>query len=724
MTILVLATIWIPVIYHFYVPNVVITDGILSKARSIPSDFVLDEIRPFFLLSENCDTQRLVDTAEKILQGEITYHGCIKRIKIPFDADDIDVGLPGWQLFLASFKIPRCLLNAYEVTARDDFLMTARDMILGWASYESNAWFPKGLLWNDHAIATRVSVLVKFWKHYRNHPEYDVDVARTIFQMVSRSGKLLAEPSHFTFNTNHGIMQNLSLWQICLAFPTLPNLELYKQIALDRMSDQMTFYINDEGVVLEHSGGYQRVGIELIGMVLRYLTLLHMQIPDDWKVKYQNAKNYYAQLRRPDGSLPMFGDTNNNKDSLGPLVTNVDANEISKILEYQKNWIPRQSNSVYPVAGYSIWWDGLDEWQNEDKLNQTVVSWSNFPGQAHKHADEMSVLLWAKGLTWITNVGYWTYGKKGRSEAVSWGGSNAPHIVGESAKSIRNTHLKYQGWSKHLAVIDLQRDGPQEYVARRQIIFLKPKLWIVVDNTSGDKNNRTTTTWTTSNDVKMSEGDIPGSFNFMGENSSVSLNAFFITSGGEKKRFYSGSYAPFAGWVQNKPADSIVIEQPVENSWSVAIWSLENTEIPSLQFTNQPYMQNWESPEEWRIVLPVETGLLNIWRVGDSVYVDKGIRSESTKGIKLIEAPDISDKYAELRTGYKNAASKYSTFNPLLSYRWRITYCLVFLFILQEVFFFIYSKVHRKHYVGFRMLTVLGWVSIIGLWFMIVYFKS
>ena len=61
-------------------------------------------------------------------------------------------------------------------------------------------------------------------------------------------------------------MQNLALWQICLAFPALPNVEFYKQLALERMRDQMTFYVNEEGVILEHSAGYQNTGLEFIGM--------------------------------------------------------------------------------------------------------------------------------------------------------------------------------------------------------------------------------------------------------------------------------------------------------------------------------------------------------------------------------------------------------------------------------------------------------------------------
>lgn len=397
LPVLVFAAIWFPVIDHYYVSNVVITDKMLNTARHMPDDSVLDEINVFFDSLEHLDSKQLIDAAERALQGEIVIPGCpSKKFGLPFNVDDIDKEP---KLLLASFKIPNLLLSAYEFTGRDEFLITARDVILGWASYERKAWLPKGYLWNDHAIAARISVLAKFWKFYRNHPDYESEVAKHIFQLAARSGQLLAKPSHFTFSTNHGVMQNLALWQICLAFPALPNVEFYKQLALERMRDQMTFYINKEGVVLEHSAGYQMAGLKFIGMAFRYLTLMNVPIPEEWRVKYAKAKDFYAQLKRPDGSLPMFGDTGGG--SLGLFV------------------IPKQSRSLYPVAGYCVWWDGLDAWPNEEALSQTVVAWSHFPGHAHKHADEMSVLLWANKHNWWTNIGYWPYGTKGRLEAVS-----------------------------------------------------------------------------------------------------------------------------------------------------------------------------------------------------------------------------------------------------------------------------------------------------------------
>jgi hypothetical protein len=427
VSVLVFLAIWIPESGHYYVPNSVITDEMVETGRRLPDDSVLNELNNFrFGLGSLWESdEKLVHTAEKILQGKVKISGLpYIQISIPFDADDIDLGSPRWQLSLASFTIPQILLDAYTVTRHERFLTTARDIIVAWALYERRAWLPRGFLWNDHAVSARISVLARFWNLYRRNPNYQTETAKDIFQLVSRSGRLLAKPAHFTFATNHGVMQNLALWHLCLAFPTLPGVSDYKQLALERLRDQMTFYINEEGVVLEHSAGYHQFGLELISRAFRYMTLMDITIPSKWQEQYKRARDFYSNLKRPDGSLPVFGDTLSNGNHVDPLITSVDRDGRSERLNRrQKNQIPVRENSIYPVAGYSIWWNRLDLWPDMEALSQTVVLWSHFPGHGHKHADEMSVLLWASGEQWWTNVGYWPYGIEGRSEAASWNGS-------------------------------------------------------------------------------------------------------------------------------------------------------------------------------------------------------------------------------------------------------------------------------------------------------------
>ena len=93
-----------------------------------------------------------------------------------------------------------------------------------------------------------------------------------------------------------------------------------------------------------------------------------------------------------------------------------------------------RATSIYPAAGYAVWWHGLDAWPDASRLSQTVITWSNYPSRAHKLADDMSVLVWAGGRAWLTNTGYWPYGVQGYDGAI-W----------ERAVEVIRPALKLQG---------------------------------------------------------------------------------------------------------------------------------------------------------------------------------------------------------------------------------------------------------------------------------------
>jgi len=273
---LVLCAIWFSVIKYYYVPNPIITKQMIEEGRQVPSDDILDELSNlrFFDIDNRLYT---VEVAERILQGDLALPGeAPRRIHLPFDAQEVNEGSSEWQLFHARLVIPRILLNAYRITKRDEFLLMARDVILGWAAYERRTILPKGSLWGDHAISERVFTLVDFWATYRHHPSYKDEVAEVLFVFAARSGHFLSDPAFFLLLSNHGIMQNLALWQLSLGFPSIPEARRYSQLAFERMRKLMDFYVNEEGFVLEHSAGYQKTGVQFMSMAFRYMSLLGM----------------------------------------------------------------------------------------------------------------------------------------------------------------------------------------------------------------------------------------------------------------------------------------------------------------------------------------------------------------------------------------------------------------------------------------------------------------
>jgi hypothetical protein len=714
---LVICAVWQPYYWAYRVRSVTVTDEMIRLARESPSDAVLGELGDFrFLTLDWKNKQDLIDGASDLLQGNLHTEGCSTRISIPFSARDFEDVSPGCDLLFAGFVVPDVWLQAYDASGRKEFLAAAQKFVLDADAYEQSALQPRGMLWNDHAVSARITVLANFWRLYRHSPDFQPDVARQILETVARSEELLAKPGQFTFATNHGVMQNLALWHATLAFPSLPRAQEYQQLASARLTDQMEFFVSDEGVVLEHSAGYHLFGLELFGMAFRYLDLMHQTPPTGWIKKYQRAEKFYAALRRPSGSLPIFGDTYDDTVPRGPLVTTFSQDQRPQALSYLPEWKPTEAQSVYPVSGYAVWWDGLESWPDLANLSQTVVAWSNFPSQSHKHADEMSVLFWAGGQNWLSNIGYWPYESRLRSTIESWAGADAPHLVGESPTAPRTTKLLASGSSGDLTALELERTGIDNYVARRQVIHYKPNFWLVLDNTSGPEKSRTSTTWTSGPDVIWRQQQTTGAFRLESPHDNNRLNLFFLASPETEQRLLHGSSTPFAGWqVEHSeavPAFALRVEQPANHTWSATVWTWDKGSA-SEKIDGVPQMMRWVDATNWQMRLPGETDSAILRREGNMLRIssDHGAGAE----LELTTPADVSPAYTQVIHQFEIAEQRYPVFSANPVRRKKVTYVLLGVFLLQQIFFLAYRRLRGPRLYTLKWLNVVVWI-VGGIW--------
>jgi len=726
---LVLVGVWLPHFAHYYVASVPIPAATIEEARRTPDDATLRALAAltpgYFVARPVVDLSDPVGPADRLLQGVVDVPGLPHvQVTMPFSPADVARGSGGWQLSQAALTLPLLLLRAYEATGQDRYLLAARDVILGWSSLERRAWLPTGFLWNDHAVAARIPVLAHFWLVYRRHPAYDPAVAEAVLQLVARSAAVLARPDHFTLATNHGVMQNLGLWHYALAFPSLPRAQIYARTALDRFEGQMAFYVNDEGAILEHSAGYHRDGIELLSLAFTYLARQHMAPAPPWIEKYERSLTFYQALRRPDGRLPLLGDTGAGPDPVGPLTIPIRSGELAGAPSPPPTWPHPEPTTLLPVAGYAIWWHGLERWPAPAGLSQTTIAWSYFPGHGHKHADEPSLDIWAEGRRWLSNVGYWPDGERGRSAAESWGGSNAPHLVDEPADSPRSTRLRSHGWSDGLAAVDLER-RLGNYHVRRQIGYVAPGLWVVVDHASGVPSAVTRTQWTTSPDITIGPSGSTGRYILRPRDAGRSMSLDLLSSPAATVRHVRGSLDPFAGWLVDPrtptPSDAIVLDQPAGDSWSIAVWGLGADDATSATASREP-AGVLRRDDDWRVALP--GGRLTLSRRGATLEVTGVDGPRPSQSLALAVARDVDPDRGQIQAALDEAAQKYPRFRELGSYRLRVTYALLLALAFQEIGFGALAGIRSAAALRtpIRLATVALWLAG-GAWLVLFYLR-
>ena len=586
------------------------------------------------------------------------------------------------QLWFAGYGVPDILLRAYVETGYEPYFTLARDEILAWDRYEQTAWQPRGYLWNDHATAARVRVLGEFWRLYRQRPDYSPEVGRVVLEQAARYRALLADPGRFTFATNHGVMQNLGLLELAAAFPSLPDAERSIQLAEDRLDQQLSFLITDDGVVRENSAGYQAFDLHLLAMTFRAMTLLDRPVPTAWSDRYEAGLAMLARLERPDGTLPTFGDTDAVEPATADVVTVQDG--ATDALRPQAPGAPDQAVTLNPAAGYWLTWDGLADWPDPSALSQTLVTWTSPPAPSHKHADELSTLVWSKGVPWLASVGYWPYDDASRADAESWSGSNAPHVANEDVASSRSASALAAGSTAGLSAIDLERRGPGGYLARRQVVRVEPDLWLIVDHVATDPGAGNQSVWQLGSDVAASSTGRPGAYQLVAADRGVDAQLTVLGSAGSEIRDVIGSRDPFAGWqVEDsipKPAPAITVDQPPGDAWTAVVLDLS----PSGAATGTATMSDASSADAWTVTVPTAAGTTTVTWAHDSVMTEERVgESSTTANLKLDKVADATPQNDATRAAFEGVAAAYPSFQERTSARTKVTLALGILVLAQ-----------------------------------------
>ncbi len=729
LPLLVLVSVWLPLITHYRAPVAAVTSPIVEAARTLPDDGVLEELRTFYLLQIADRSPSLeVSAAEAILQGRLELPNLPGgQLRVPPAPEDLGRLPAGLQLSYAGFVVPDLLLAAYVDTGREVFFTSAEAFIASWDRYELQTLGPGGLLWNDHAIAARVRVLAEFWRIYRARSDYDAEVGRAVLAQAARYGQFLSSPQHFTFATNHGIIQNLGLLLLSLAFPTLPDRARYQDIAVERLGGQLAFLVDESGVVRENSAGYQAFDLGLLGMTYRCMTLLGDPIPDAWARGYAAGLRVLADLRRPDGTLPAVGDTDGASLGEFPSMTAIDAAGWAAPLGPYAPQRPDAPETLAAAAGYWIAWDGLEHWPDGPGLGQSVMTWTSPPGPGHKHADELSLEVWSDGVSWLTGAGYWPYDDESRLQAESWAGANGPHLAGEASTSVRQPQLRAHGRNDQIAALDVERVGPGEYRVRRQVVHVGADLWIVLDVTTGG-DAASQSVWTLAPDVELRPGEAADSSLLQAGTAAASARLDFVGSAATTYTTVRGSLSPFAGWQvvsgTPQPAPAVIVEQPAGSAWLATILAKTGGATAADPVSGRPTDVRVDSAEDWTLTLPTEDGPFEIRRAGATIAVtrpDAYGHPEAT--VDLAPGPDVRSEEARLRTAFDAMASAYPQFQPLASRRTNVSTAIVVLTLGEGAVLWAVRRRRPALYLPLRALGTIGWIAVAA-WLGLVFLRS
>lgn len=722
----IVAALLVPDFSRYLVDRSPASQADLQAATQAPASAVLDEISDMALGARlSIPDEKIPGIAKQILAGSLPAPSFLEApLALQGYPTDYQRGPPTFQLVMASLEVERVLLSAFEQTRDRRFLDLASRRILNFAAHEAGQRQGEGFLWNDHAVAGRISVLMKLWRLVRERPDFPVASSLQILSLLERSGRLLAKPAQFTVRTNHGVAQNLALLQIAAAFPAFPEAGVWRSLALERLNVQLPFYVSSEGVILEHSAGYQLFGAELLAMAVR-LSVLNGSAPAPSLIDAaRNSRLVLARMMRPDGTLPLLGNTSGGAGNAMPTSERDGATPIRHLLPPYPE--PLTGNTLFPVAGYAIWWQA-----NELKpLSQTLITWAKHDGQAHKHADEGSVLFWSGGVDWLTNTGYWPYGARNEKAAYSWTGSNAPHQFGEEFAVPRTVALLKTGEASGVSFIEVERRNTNGAQFRRQVLQIDAQTLLVLDF-SRNVPRGTEAIWTVDPALRLLPGATAHGFTSTPASDGRRLMISYANNTNATLQIRRGSEQPFAGWVvvngQPMQADALQIVDPANNSASAVLFTVASS---AMELAPKISMEPGAGPDQWKIVLDGGNGEpRQVSRKDTTITMGYAADLQNPSASLLVPlrpAPDVAAELAALKNAFASAVNTYPPWRDLSSYKLRLSYMLGILSLLVEVGWLAISKlagvVTRRQYLYAHVGMTAGWAAM-AVWIFMFYLR-
>lgn len=657
-----------PELAHHYVPltapDPVFVQRILDEAAHTTCDRFADhDISPL----SGLDNAAIARLAADLDQGTLRLPARPPVAFTPqFAPADLSQPESAIGLLLASLAVPDLMVRLWRLTQDPRWLYRARDYLHGWARFERSSLIPTGFQWNDHAVAARVFVLTRYlcaaWK-------LRILTSRetaTLLGLIFASGERISKPDYWTYRTNHGLMQSLALLHIAATFPREPRSAQFAELGTSRIRQQLETYLSPEGVVLEHSAGYHGWGVELLGMALVYFDALGESWPRRLFDRYQRAVQFFGQLRRPDGTLVPWGDTY--RGNVAPRILSATLDGKPRLVRAPR-WPEPSVTTWAPQSGVAVWWSRPGE-AHTAIPTQTLLTWANFATQAHKHADEMSFLVWVEPFEVLTATGYWPYDHPRRTDALNWTGSNAPHLVGERWDGTRTsiTVLRGMATSPSVEVADLERTRPDGVKIRRQLVYFRPNRWVVLDTAEAPPAATIETAWTFDPHLTAT---ISSDLVVLRLTAGTAPVARIRLSGcqGGKAQLLRGSHTPFVGWTA---AYGYIQE-------SYALLRRCPAQTPALfVLTAPPHPPEpaeldlrFDAPDRWKLI---SGGHILLDRNGDTVYPHPGLCGADCRPLRLL-ADSSSDRAREsVQHAYRRLAEIHSRFNDSwLPYRVKAT---------------------------------------------------
>lgn len=486
--------------------------------------------------------------------------------------------------------------KAYWLTEDEKYAEEFIKQLMDWINenpYQYNLGWTQNLIVSQRAISWCFSFVFFF-----HSQKFSGDVLNKFLKSILEHRKYIEEHLELAEKTSNHLIGNLSaLFLVNFLFPEFEGADSKYKKSISMLIKEIDKQIYSDGVDYEQSISYHRYVLEFCLIPVILCRMNGIPLPERFLKKIEKMIEFILYISKPDGFVYPISDAD------GARVFNLNNAHINDYQSYlavgavlfdrgdfksmagenceEVIWLlgPKGLEKYWdiqltqPAVCSKAFWDGgyfilRDRWSTDAK--QLFFDCGNIgmgytdDGEygTHGHSDLLNFGISAYGETFITDIGSGTYtgNKKVHDYFRSSAGHNTINIDGQDQSILTTTWamknrarpLKGECFtSQHFDYVSGAHDGYRRLshpiIHRREILFVKPDYWIMVDSLLGRGYHHLEAFYHLSPGLDVDIDSADNLILIKGNRSSLLMAPFCSMS--LKKALSEGSVDPFEGWI-------------------------------------------------------------------------------------------------------------------------------------------------------------------------------
>lgn len=313
-----------------------------------------------------------------------------------------------WRFEFYALRPTLNLLYAFRTTGNPAYARQLRRLDASFfAAEDSSRW-----AWvNPHAVAFRSMTLVDTWWKLRQGHQLPENESTALLHELEKTGRYLADPNNYQSGENHGVNEAAALYELGVAFPTLPHAHGWLKLAEQRLQWQVGGIIDADGQLIENSPFYDFYTLEKYWQVYSYSVAQGQPMSSGFAVRLRSMLNFATYILQPNSQVPLLGasiETTIHDFGVYKAMAAADPHFRYVLTDGAKGSAPPRQSVFFPSSNLTVMRSG---WPSGPAFSRSTYLTYNIGRYrtAHSDLDALDLTLYGDGGDLLQDPGLYTY---------------------------------------------------------------------------------------------------------------------------------------------------------------------------------------------------------------------------------------------------------------------------------------------------------------------------